>query len=87
MRALVRIFLDELPERVRMLESAWSAGDAQRISSLAHQLKGAGAGYGYESLTSAAAALEGALDDAGRGLDAAHEEFVTLIDLCRRAVL
>ncbi len=87
MRALIRIFLDELPERVDQLESAWREGDSERVARIAHQLKGACTGYGYEPLTAAAAELEEAIVDAGQELDAVNREFRMLIDLCTRAVL
>lgn len=58
LRALAEGFVQELPERTGRLRgaaNAWNRGDARK---LAHQLKGAGGGYGFDSVSELAAAVE-----------------------------
>lgn len=61
MLEIVREFAGEVPERVRRLEALLQAADWPELQRLAHQLKGAGGGYGFPQITEAAAELEGAL--------------------------
>ena len=65
MLELVREFVAELPDRVKSLEGCLEAGDLSQLQTLAHQLKGAGGGYGFPPITEAAAQLEQALKDGG----------------------
>jgi signal transduction histidine kinase/CheY-like chemotaxis protein/HPt (histidine-containing phosphotransfer) domain-containing protein len=58
LRELVQMFVDGLPERARLLERSFWAGDLDRVAQLAHQLKGTAGGYGFPSLGEAAARLE-----------------------------
>lgn len=55
---LVEIFLEQLPERLDQLHRFLESGDYRQLALLAHQLKGAGGGYGYPGLTQGAAKLE-----------------------------
>lgn len=55
---ILQEFLNELPRRINQLGETLDAGDYQQLASLAHQLKGAGGGYGYPGLTELAARLE-----------------------------
>jgi HPt (histidine-containing phosphotransfer) domain-containing protein len=66
MAEIVREFASELGERVEALETCLGSGDYDQLRTLAHQLKGAGGGYGYPLITESCAALEQALKD---GLD------------------
>ncbi len=87
MREVVEEFIGDLPQRVRSIRSAFESGNRVDLTRLAHQLRGAGAGYGYPALTSAA----GALEDQLRGLSndgalaAVAQEVDELIMLCERA--
>ncbi len=82
--ALVRTFLDGLPERTEALEQSLAAGDLDRVAALAHQLKGTAGGYGFPSLTEAAAQLETSAKTRREPDDVrAHLRFVA--DLCVRA--
>ncbi len=63
MMEIVREFAAELPDRAAALESALQAGDHDQLRTLAHQLKGAGGGYGYPQITEVCGALEQALRD------------------------
>ncbi len=65
---IVREFADELPSRAESAETLLRQGDLGELQRLAHQLKGAGGGYGFAAVTEVAAALEQALKD---GVEAA----------------
>jgi HPt (histidine-containing phosphotransfer) domain-containing protein len=58
MMEIVREFVSELPERAVALEECVESGDLAKLQTLAHQLKGAGGGYGFPQITEAAARLE-----------------------------
>lgn len=74
---LRREFLVEADEKVRDIKRAWTTGapeerDAlERMIYLAHQLKGAGGSYGFQTISTEAAALENALEEKLTGSDAA----------------
>jgi HPt (histidine-containing phosphotransfer) domain-containing protein len=61
MLELVREFALELPGRADAMERLLAAGSLQELGVLAHQLKGAGGGYGFAPVTELAGALERAL--------------------------
>lgn len=86
---LVQLFVSELPQRVKALESAWSAGQLEALRRMAHQLRGASAGYGFPTLGESAGRLETDLKNLGGtiaapGLDAVASQFKELVDLCNR---
>ncbi len=93
---LKREFLDEAREKVTEMQTAIESGTAEsleRLTWLAHQLKGSGGSYGYERISTDAAALEAALEKrAGNGsgvsADAAIQQYVVNlraeIDRCAR---
>jgi HPt (histidine-containing phosphotransfer) domain-containing protein len=85
MSELVEFFLDDLTDRTETLCRAWLSGDNEEVCRLAHHLRGAGGGYGFPSITDAAAELEQAF--AKEEMDAAQltEKIESLIWLCRRA--
>lgn len=89
MRELVGIFVSELPDRVSRLSSTWRQSQLDEVKRLAHQLKGASAGYGFPAIGAAAGKLETSLrslqsqDDAS--LASLQRELDQLIDLCNRA--
>src|ERR1044071_3662725 len=69
---LRRVFLDEAREKVKEMQSALeqsSSESIERLTYLAHQLKGSGGSYGYQRISSDAAALEDALERDGADLD------------------
>lgn len=66
-------FVEQLPQRVRQFEETLEANDLARFSSYAHQLKGAGGGYGFPMLTELGRQMEQAAQDAQ-------------LDECRRAL-
>ena len=61
MLEIVREFAHELPDRIARVESLLASGAFADLQTLAHQLKGAGGGYGFPIITERAAALERAL--------------------------
>lgn len=75
-REILGEFVATLPERKAQLTAAFAAGSVGDVGRHAHQLKGAGGGYGYSPISEAAARLEDAcrcaepnLDEIGRLLD------------------
>ena len=61
MMEIVRDFAAALPERRRSLQALLEANDLDALQVAAHQLKGAGGGYGFQPITDTAARLEQAL--------------------------
>lgn len=88
---IVAQFVTEMPERRAELVRAVQACDATATSQIAHQLKGAAGGYGFEELGQIAAAAEHALADlreAGKvDASALHAAVAPLIDACDRVRL
>ncbi|GIW74263.1 MAG: hypothetical protein KatS3mg103_0785 [Phycisphaerales bacterium] len=58
MAEIVAMFVEEMPQRMADLHAAVEAGDVQAATRLAHQLKGAAGGYGFDVLGEVAAATE-----------------------------
>lgn len=86
MAALVTFFVEEMPARIQAIESAWSAGERRLLGRLVHQLRGAGAGYGFPEVGEAAGRVEAALTGgAPEGLAALDRSVRELIELCERA--
>lgn len=63
--AVLRAFVEGLPELRETLSSALRDSDFDRLRSEAHRLKGAAGGYGFPGLTAAAARLEAACRTGG----------------------
>ena len=62
---LRKVFLDEALQKVDDMQSSLEQATAEsmeRVTYLAHQLKGAGGSYGYQRISSDAEALEKALE-------------------------
>jgi HPt (histidine-containing phosphotransfer) domain-containing protein len=55
---LIQLFVEEIPERVRALQEFWQRGELDELRRIAHQIKGAGGGYGFPTLGDTAAKLE-----------------------------
>jgi histidine phosphotransfer protein HptB len=75
-------FVDALPERRHSLAELHRAGSFDELGRQAHQLKGAGGGYGFPELSAAAAELQHAC----RAQDAARirQTLAELLDLLDR---
>jgi HPt (histidine-containing phosphotransfer) domain-containing protein len=81
---LRRVFLDEAREKVKEMQSALeqsSSESIERLTYLAHQLKGSGGSYGYQRISSDAAALEDALERDGTDLDTRVQQYVVNLRL------
>ena len=63
MADIVAAFVVEMPDRRREIREAVDANDAAAVETMAHQLKGAAAGYGFEPLGDAAAQAERSVQD------------------------
>jgi HPt (histidine-containing phosphotransfer) domain-containing protein len=92
---LRREFLDEAREKVDEMQNALehaSGASLERLTYLAHQLKGAGGSYGYQRISADAAALEKSLEERtvsnGDALDTRIQQYVVSlrseIDRCAR---
>jgi HPt (histidine-containing phosphotransfer) domain-containing protein len=55
---LLRGFVESIPEKRQILRDLQRSASVDQIRVLAHQIKGAGGGYGFPGLTAAAAELE-----------------------------
>lgn len=68
---LKREFLEEAQEKVREMQAALgngrSSSSLERLAYLAHQLKGSGGSYGYETISADAAEIEKAIEMASNG--------------------
>ncbi len=84
MGELISEFVAGLSERVEKLEGLAESGDLAGIRTLAHQLKGASGGYGFDVIGQAAGRLEAACK-ASEELEQVQGELQELIQLCRRA--
>ena len=86
MRALVESFVAELPERVDAVAQALSDQQPDELARLAHELRGAGAGHGFNAIRDAAHVLEGAAQQAEIDLDDMRRAVEELAACCSRAV-
>ncbi len=85
MRELVESFVSEMPERLRALEAAFESGERDSLRRLAHQMKGACGGYGFDTLSESASRLERALDGSDE-LSSLRRQLDELVSMCSRVV-
>ena len=90
MAELVEMFVSELPARMEALGTAWSGKNIADLTRMAHQLKGASAGYGFPTIGEAAGTLEHGLKAlnataAQNAVESLAREYRALVDLCARA--
>lgn len=80
---LVELFVSEMPDRLNALLSAFDEGDLERVRVESHRLRGAGSGYGFPTLTEAAAKVEDSIREQfdTNTLQAAFDD---LVSLCQR---
>ncbi len=82
---LKREFLDEARDKVSEMESALGQGDSpealERLTYLAHQLKGSGGSYGYQRISTEAAALEKTLESMGGSAGTVEKARQYVVDL------
>ena len=82
---LIEMFLEELPIRIDTLKSAAESGDFSHLNRLAHQLKGAAPGFGFDPIGATAAVLEERLKTSNLEmveLDQIQSEFDALLNEC-----
>jgi CheY-like chemotaxis protein len=82
MLEIIRPFVASLPERIAALLTAAKASDTVQLGRLAHQLKGAGGGYGFPQITEAAERVEAAAHG-GSDASALPQRIAKLVDICR----
>jgi HPt (histidine-containing phosphotransfer) domain-containing protein len=82
MRELIDLFAGELPKKVAAIQRLAAAQDAAALRTLCHQLKGAGGGYGFDSITELAGLAEAPLK-AGASVEQVQAQIQALIDLLR----
>ena len=58
MAEIVEMFVEDAPEKVERFQEAVEGKDHEKMRVLAHQLKGAAAGYGFEDLSELSRQLE-----------------------------
>jgi HPt (histidine-containing phosphotransfer) domain-containing protein len=85
MAELVEFFVGEVPNRLQSIRDYCESGDREGVQRIAHQLKGACAGYGFEQVGLAAAKLEEPLKDEAT-LDDVRDQIDELTELLRRVV-
>jgi HPt (histidine-containing phosphotransfer) domain-containing protein len=81
---LVQAFVINLQDRVAAMADAFQSNNVLGLSQLAHQLKGAGGGYGFDVISAAAADLEAAAKTA-ESVEQVRKELDELVILCHRA--
>lgn len=85
MRELVEFFVGELDDRVSAIRAAFETGDADRLRTLAHQIKGAAGGYGFPSISDQAAEVERSLLAEEAAVSQISEKVEDLLGMLRRA--
>lgn len=90
MRELIAMFVSEMPEKIQSIETLWSERQLEPLKRVAHQLKGAGGGYGYAPISSAAGKLEDTIKSVlatvgdQTSLISVQRQVEDLVLLCRR---
>jgi HPt (histidine-containing phosphotransfer) domain-containing protein len=82
MREILGEFVKSLPEQVERMLSLLREQNLEELRRVVHQLKGAGGGYGFDRITTLAAAAEARLK-AGESLDTVTRSVEELIALTR----
>ncbi len=81
---LVRLFVEEMRCDVAEMRGALQSGEIERLSMLAHRLKGAAGSYGFPEITKQAGLLEKVANH-GERAEAIATELASLETLCSRA--
>lgn len=84
MAILIAEFVASLPGRAHAILDRINQGAIEQARTMAHQLKGAGGGYGFPQVTDAARAVDLAIRE--RRIDDARVAAQALITLCGRVV-
>jgi HPt (histidine-containing phosphotransfer) domain-containing protein len=83
---LVRDFVESLHKDASQLSALIAEGDVAKVRRLVHLLRSSGASYGFEPVSTAAAAVEDALQGDVASLDAVRAELNRLIEVLRRCI-
>lgn len=87
MREIVEMFVSDMPGKIQSLSTLWEEQRLDDLRRLAHQLKGAGGGYGFPTVGTAAGEVEASIDAMAHGRAARVEQlraqFDELVRLCR----
>ncbi len=81
---LVGEFVDVLPERIEEIRQAASLSDWTTVTSLAHQLKGSGGGFGFSEVSTTAAVVESLCRVENPEPSILQEKIELLSDACRQ---
>ena len=82
---LIELFVDDMEGRVESLRAALDGADWRKLTTLAHQLKGASGGYGFSPVGEAAGRLEATLRDGElEDVERVRAQTDEVIDLCNR---
>ena len=81
---LIELFVADLADRVEQIQAAFGASDNESLRSIAHQLKGAGGGYGFPTITDRAAAVERQVLAGPDDPESLSRAVKDLIELCKR---
>jgi HPt (histidine-containing phosphotransfer) domain-containing protein len=81
---LVDLFVQEMPDRIAVLESYAESQDSNQLGRTAHQLKGAAGSYGFDQITPIVARLEAAARD-GRDENQILMALSELLSVCKQA--
>ena len=85
-RELIEEFVGSLPSRTETMQRAMAETDYETVGRLAHQLKGAGGGYGFPEITDACRALELAVRNKQRMPSHLGPLLEDVCSVCERAV-
>ena len=83
MAAIIKEFVHDLPEEVQKLRKFLGAGEMDSLRRAVHQLRGAGGGYGFESITALATNAESAIN-APEGAESVNAKIDSLVQNIRR---
>ena len=83
MKPIIIEFVQGLSNEVNKMQNMLEQKDLQSLKRVVHQLRGAGGGYGFDAISTAAATAEESIK-AAHNLDVIDGEIKSLIDIIRR---
>lgn len=84
MAPLIEEFALEMPENIDRMLTHWHKQEITALRRAVHQLRGAGGGYGFPSITKTAESVEQQIDTTPDDLEAIGKALDELIQLCAR---
>lgn len=84
MKELLAEFTTGLTDTCARIQNALAAGEVDQIRRIGHQLKGAGGGYGFPTLTDAGAKVERTVNASNGVSSDVRDAIAELIELCDR---